>query len=112
MTTNYKDEVQEQLPATSTQVYLAGTVNSAHIVYATVHNEDTATNVTITVNVVQSGGSAGLTNQYVSRPVPAGASLVLNELLGRVLKTGDAIYATAGAANSLNLSVGIKEITS
>lgn len=111
MTISYKDQIQEQLPSSSTSVYTAGTLNSAHIVYATVHNEDAVNNVTITVNVVQSGGSAGVTNQYVSRDVASGTSLVLSELLGRVLKSGDAIYATAGAADSLNLSVGIKEIT-
>jgi hypothetical protein len=110
MTITYTDNVQEQLPAASTLVATVGTVNSAHIVYATVFNESTS-NVTISANIVQSGGSSGVTNQYVSRTVAAGKPLVLNEIINRVLKTGDTIYATAGTADALNLSVGVKEVT-
>ena len=110
MTITYTDNVQEQLPAASTLVATIGTVNSAHIVYAAVFNES-ASNVTIIVNIVQSGGSAGVTNQYVSRTVAADSSLVLNEIINRVLKAGDTIYATAGTADALNLSVGVKDVT-
>ena len=109
MAITYKDEVQEQLPASSSEVYLAGTITSGHIVYAAVHNESTA-NVSIVLNVVKSGDSADATNQYVSKPVAAGDTLVLNQILNRVIHTGDAIYATAGAADALNLSIGIKEV--
>jgi hypothetical protein len=110
MTITYSDNVQEQLPTASQLAYTTGTVNSAHIIYATVHNESTA-NVTIIVNIVQSGGTAGVTNQYVSRTIAADTSVVLNEIINRVLKTGDTIYATAGTADALNLSIGVKEIS-
>lgn len=110
MTISYTDNIQEQLPAASTLIATVGTVNSSHIVYATAHNESAA-NVTIIVNIVKSGGSAGVTNQYASRTVAAGSSLVLGEIINRVLKTGDAIYATAGAADAINLAIGIKDIT-
>lgn len=109
MTITYKDEVSEQLPITSTLIYTAGSLSSAHVIYATTHNES-ASNVTIIVNIVQSGGSAGVTNQYVSRTIAAGSSVVLNEIINRVLKTGDAIYATAGTAAALNLAIGVKEV--
>lgn len=110
MTITYTDNVQEQLPAASTLVYTVGTVNSAHIVYAAAFNES-SDNVSITVNIVQSGGSAGATNRYVSRNIPAGKPVVFTEIINRVLKIGDTIYATAGAASALNLSIGVKEIT-
>jgi len=111
MATTYKDRILEQVPATSTAIYTAPTVSSAHIMYATVHNES-ASSETLTINIVQSGSSVAVSNQYLSVDVGAGKSRVLYEIVGRVLMTGDAIYAVSTDASSLNLSMGIKEITS
>lgn len=112
MTTAYIDKILEQVPASSTAVGSSiSTVDHARIVYAACHNESAA-NATITINIVQSGGSASVTNEYVRRTVPAGKTIVLSEIVGRVLATGDAIYATAGTASALNLSVGVKEVYS
>lgn len=112
MAITYIDKILEQVPATSTAVGVGiGTVEYAKIVYAACHNESAA-NVILTVNIVQSGGSAGLTNRYVYKTIPAGKTVVLYEIVGRVMATGDAIYATASAASALNLSIGVKEVTS
>lgn len=110
MTINYIDAVKEPLPAASTLIYTTPSVNDARIVSCIVRNTSTA-NVSITVNIVQSGDSAGVTNEYVSRPIAAKTTPVLSEIIGSVLKTGDKIYSTAGTANALNLKVGIKETT-
>ena len=110
MTIAYTDSNQEQLPAVATTVYTTPTVNSAHIIYATVFNESVL-NATLTLNIVKNGGTLDETNRYVSRTIPAGASIVLNEIINRVLKGGDTIQALAGTASSLNLTIGTKEIT-
>ena len=111
MTILYKDEVSEQLPATDTTLYTApSTVESAHIIGAVVCCED-ATGDSITVNIVQSGGSVAVTNQYIqTKAVAAGATENLVDLVGLVLKPSDFISAVAATANRLNVKFAIKEI--
>lgn len=113
MTITYIDKVSEQVPATDTVLYACPSsgVSSAHIIYAQCTCED-AVGDSITVNIVQSGGSVAATNQYLqSKSIAAGASEILSELVGRVLKPGDFISVIAANADRLNLSVGIKEIS-
>jgi hypothetical protein len=107
MTTGYKDKPVEQLPISTTQVYLTPTVKSAHIISATATNITTST-ATIYVTVTKSGGSAAL---YIERQVAAKQDLVLNGIINRVLTTGDTVDAYADTASAINLDMGVKEIT-
>lgn len=110
-TIRYADAVQEQLPATDTTVYTAPTnVKSAHIIFGNCTCED-ATGDTLTVNLVQSGATAAVTNQYLSaKAIATGVSDSLSEIIGAVLMPGDFISAKAATADRLNLKFGIKEI--
>lgn len=110
MATTYKDMISEQVPATNSAIYTAGTLSSAHIMAATVYNTS-ASNVSIQVNIVQSGGSVASTNRYSSHIIPAGSERVLYELIGLILNTGDYISVVAGSASALNFKGTIKEIT-
>ena len=110
MATSYKDQVLEQAPASATTIYTAPTVSSAHIMAATVFNESTS-NVTLTGNIVQTGGTVGVTNQYVNIIIPAQRGVVISQIIGHILKTGDFISFTAGTADALNLKIAIKELT-
>ena len=111
MSISYIDAVSEQLPATDTTIYTCpATVSSAHIQFANVTNEGAST--TIVVNIVQSGGSVAVTNQYVAtKTVDTLLTNGLTGIVNAVLKPGDFISAIAGAADSLNLKLGIKEIS-
>lgn len=113
MTISYVDAVSEQLPATDTTLYTApSTVESAHIINAVVCCED-ATGDAITVNIVQSGGSVAITNQYIqAKAIAAGATESLVDLVGMVLKPGDFISAKAATIDRLNVKLAIKEIRS
>lgn len=110
MTIAFTDSIQEQLPAVSTLVYTAPIVKSSHIIYATVFNAS-ANNVAITINIVKDSDAEDDTNKYIDQVIPAGTTLVLSGILNRVLASGDTIRAAAGAADSLNLSIGTKEVT-
>jgi len=112
MTITYIDAVSEQLPAADTLLYTCPTsASSAHIIYANCTCEDAAGD-TITVNIVKSGESVAITNEYLqAKGVAAGQTDNLGELINVVLKPGDFISATAATANRLNLKIGIKEIT-
>jgi len=63
MTNTYIDKTQEQLPITTTQVYLTPTLSSAHIIYATATNITTS-NVTITVTITKA--SPGVPAVYIN----------------------------------------------
>jgi hypothetical protein len=113
MTITYVDAVSEQLPATDTTIYTCPSsgVGSSHIIYANATCED-ATGDDITINIVKSGGAVAVSNQYLqARAIAAGATEVLSEVIGAVLKPGDFISAKATTASRINLKLSIKEIT-
>jgi hypothetical protein len=111
MAINFKISLLEQVPTSSTSVYSTPSVTSAHIVYATVHNEGSSAS-TLTLNVVRSGGSVAVTNQYIKQTIQPNQTVPLVGIVGRVLNTNDAIFALSSIASSLNLAINIKEITS
>ena len=110
MAITYKDAILEPAPSADTTIYTTPTVTSAHIIYGSVHNTTTS-NVSITVNIVQSGDSVATTNKYLSETVPAGRSIKLTDIINAVLNTGDIVNVNSSEANSLNVKLGIKEIT-
>lgn len=110
MAITYKNLEQEPLAATSTLVYTLPTVTDAVIVKAEAFNYSTS-NASVTINLVQSGGSVADTNKYLTKTVPAGQSMVLNDIIGHGLNSGDLIYGIAGTASSINLHLRVKETT-
>jgi hypothetical protein len=113
MTIRYIDVVQEQVTAAEVTIYTAPTAanfESAHIIYGNCSNES-ATDTELTINIVQSGGSAGVTNRYFLPQVIFGGSYdPLTPIIGRVLKAGDFVVSIAETASNLNLAIGIKEV--
>ncbi len=64
----------------------------------------TAGAITITVNLVASGGAASATNTLISaRSVSAGATDLCPEIVGHILNPGDFISAKASANTSIGL---------
>lgn len=112
MTTIYKDVVQEQVTAAEVTIYTAPTASnfeSAQIIYGNCTNSSAA-DAELTLNIVQSGGSAAITNRYFPPSVIfAGRNDQLSPIVGRVLKAGDSIVSLGSLASSLNLSIGIRE---
>lgn len=77
----------------------------------TVTNTNTS-NVTISVNLVASGGSAGNSNLIVkTRSVAPGETYLCPELVGQVLEAGGFISTLASAATSLTITASGREIT-
>ena len=72
----------------------------------------TAGNVTISVNLVTSGGSAGVTNLIVdSRSLAPDECYTFPELVGQALEPSGFISTLAGAATSLTIRANGREIT-
>lgn len=113
MTVKYVDATQEQVAATEETIYTAPIstdFESAQVIYSGCVNAS-ADDAELTINIVQSGGTASAANRYFPpSKIFAGESDALSSIVGRVLKAGDFIVSIAGTASALNLSIGIKEI--
>lgn len=71
-----------------------------------------ASNVTISVNLVASGGSAGADNLIIdARSVAPDETYVCPELVGQVLEPSSFISTIASAATSLTIRASGREIT-
>ena len=71
-----------------------------------------AGNVTLSVNLVTSGGSAGVTNLIVdARTIAPDETYTFPELVGQVLESGGFISTIASAATSLTIRASGREIT-
>lgn len=69
-------------------------------------------NVTISVNVVTSGGTAGTTNLIVNaRAIAPGETYTFPELVGQILEPNGFISTIAGSAASLTIRASGREIT-
>jgi hypothetical protein len=77
----------------------------------TVTNTSTA-NVTFSVNLVASGGTAGDANLVLkAKTVVPNETYTCPELVGQVLEAGGTISTIAGAATSLTISASGREVT-
>jgi hypothetical protein len=100
----------KQMEASQTTQYTATNVR-AIIDKATVTNTDTVSR-TFSVNIVTSGGSAGVSNLVIdTRTVQPDETYLCPELVGHVLAPGGFISTIASAATSLTLRVSGREIT-
>ena len=113
MTVKYIDVIQEQVTASDVAVYTAPTVasfESAAIIYANCTNEGTV-DTDLTINLVQSGGSAAVTNRYFPpATIYAGTPNPVTSIIGATLKAGDFINTIGSLASNLNLKITVREI--
>ena len=68
--------------------------------------------VTLSINLVQSGGSVGVSNLVVdNKSIAANTTCVCSEVVGHILAPGSFISTNAGAATSLTIRCSGREIT-
>lgn len=100
----------KQLENAQTAQYTATNVR-AIIDKATITNTSAA-NVTVSVNLVTSGGSAGASNLIISsRTIVPAETYLCPELVGQILDSGGFISTIAGAATSLTMRVSGREVS-
>lgn len=100
----------KQMEAVQTTQYTA-TNAKAIIDKATVTNTDTV-NRTFSVNLVQTGGSAGNANLIIDdKTVVPGETYLCPELVGQEMDSGTFISTVASAGTALTLRVSGREIT-
>ena len=100
----------KQAENTQTTQYTA--VNARAIIDKATATNTTAGNVTLSVNVVTSGGTVSASNLVVSaRAIAPGETYTLPELVGHTLDAGGFISTVASAASSITLRISGREIT-
>lgn len=100
----------KQAENTQTTQYTA--TNCKAIIDKFTATNTTAANVTISVNLVTSGGSAAATNLIVdTRAIAPDETYTFPELVGQVLDSGGFISTIAGTASALTIRASGREIT-
>ena len=100
----------KQAENTQTAQYTA--VNCRAIIDKFTATNTSAGNVTISVNLIASGGSAGNSNLIVdARAIAPNETYTFPELVGQVLEAGSFISTIASAATSLTITASGREIT-
>jgi len=112
MTINFVAAVSESVPTTDTVLFTASTtINSAQIVSGVCNNYSAGAE-TITVNIISSGGSVGTTNEYISAlSIAAGDNDPLEGIVGAILAPGDSVSIVGSTVTTMNLRLGIKELS-
>jgi hypothetical protein len=100
----------KQAESSQTTQYTA--VNCKTIIDKFTVTNTTAGNVTISVNLVTSGGSPGASNLIVdTRSIAPDECYTMPELVGQALESGGFISTIASAATSLTIRASGREIT-
>jgi len=72
----------------------------------------TAGAVTATIDIVDSGGAAGVTERVISaRSIAAGETYTCPEMVGHILNPGDSIQGLAGATASITIRASGREVS-
>lgn len=99
----------KQVENTQTSQYTAS--NCKAIIDKFTVTNTSAANVTIGVNLITSGGSAGASNLIIdTRAIAPDETYTCPELVGQVLESGGVISTIASAATSLTMRVSGREI--
>jgi hypothetical protein len=114
MSTVDRDIAQEPVTDAEVTIYTASTASNFQSAKITggICSNPSATDTELTINVVQVGGTAGTTNQYLPpRVIFAGQSDLLSNIAGSgmTLKAGDFIVTKASVASNLNVKLSIVE---
>ena len=100
----------KQVEATQVTQYTA--VNCKTIIDKFTATNTSASNVTMSVNLVASAGSPGTSNLIVdARAIAPDECYTFPELVGQVIEPGGTISTIASAATSLTMQVSGREIT-
>lgn len=110
MVTNKQFVAPQYLTNAAATYYTAPANTTAIVKQAGVYNSDTGA-LTFTLHVIASGGSASAANMIVgARPIGAGETQMIPELLNVTLPAGSFIQALASSASKVSLSISGAEI--
>lgn len=71
----------------------------------------TSAPVSLTIRIVPNAGTAGASNVTVVKSIAAGQTYLFPEIVGQPLAAGESVSVLAGAASSIVIRMGGREIT-
>ena len=102
---------QIELTTSAQAIYTAPAGTKAQITACDVF-EKTGVNKTVTVYIVKSGDSTGTAATAVwTKTVNASDALQITNLIGHVLRPGDAVHMLASANSAVNVRISVAEET-
>lgn len=111
MTVTVKKLVSSQQLTNANATYYTATNCKAIIDKCTLVNT-TAGAITVTLDVVDSAGTAGVTERLLSaKSIAAGEAYTCPEIVGHMLESGDTLQGLASASTSITIRVSGREIT-
>lgn len=100
----------QQLTAINATYYTATNIRT--IIDKMTLTNTTAGAVTVTIDLVDSGGTAGATERMISaRSIAPGETYRCPEVVGHVLNAGDSIQGLASAATSITIRASGREVS-
>ena len=100
----------QQLTGSNATYYTA--TNCYAIIDACTLVNTTAGAITVTLDIVDTSGSAGATERIISaRSIAAGESYRCPEMVGHILNPGDTIQGLASSAASITIRCSGREVT-
>lgn len=104
MTTTALALIQDATLSAADAVYYTCPANTTAVFKRSVFTNTSSNAVTVTVNVVRSGGSSTTTNVLIpGKAVAPNDTYVASEMAGLTLAAGDSVHAQAGTASVINL---------
>lgn len=98
-----------QAPNAQTTVYTAAA--GTRVIIDKFQGYSPTAGVSLSVNIVGSGGSAGASNLLVVKTFAAGEAYTFPELVGQILGPGDFISIIASSATTIVYRISGREIT-
>lgn len=100
----------QQLTAINATYYTA--TNLKTIIDKMTLTNTTAGAITVTIDLVDSGGTAGATERMISaRSIAAGETYTCPEVVGHILNSGDSIQGLASAGTSITIRASGREVS-
>jgi len=100
----------QQLTAVNATYYTATNIRT--IIDKMTLTNTTAGAVTVTIDLVDSGGTAGATERMISaRSIAAGETYTCPEVVGHILNSGDSIQGLASAGTSITIRASGREVS-
>jgi len=100
-----------QLSSTASDVVGEVAGNTKAIVRKLSFNNTGSSTRSVAVHIIASGGSAGTTNELVSKAIPAGKTWNVIEIQGEVLEPGMKAQATQDAGTDVNANCSGANVT-
>jgi len=111
MTVTAKAIIQSLQAAAANTTQYTAPASTRTIIDKFTGTNTTGAPATLTINLVNSGGAVGVSNQIVQKALAAGETYTFPEVVGHVLNPGDFISTNDSVALAITIRASGREVT-